>query len=314
MTNAPNILLIVPEETSLTVQADRITVRRNGGREWVARADQLPGFSHLAAGPVRDLMSSEALREAARHAEGRTVLILPLEGYEWLSDLQDVLEHVLAAVRIQRGVLWISPIAGGGDPPSSSERAVFRLCLTSPCVGRPLTPFVLPRLVPTAPLPQARDTATPQPWIDRAVRTDSSPNAALRAGLALADDDLDTSHRLAQSIEGDPDGDYWHAIMHRREPDDSNSKYWFRRIGKHLVFADLAPRAAEILSAAPSEVRQEWSARLLRGSRWDPLAFVDMCAAAAADEDGELGLIARRIQWVEMRLLLKHTAAKVSAE
>ena len=52
----------------------------------------------------------------------------------------------------------------------------------------------------------------------------------IQAGLLLYIDDLDGSHERSQSIESD-EGSYWHGIMHRREGDFWNSKYWFRRAG-----------------------------------------------------------------------------------
>jgi hypothetical protein len=55
---------------------------------------------------------------------------------------------------------------------------------------------------------------------------------ACLAGLWLRFDYLDESHKLSQGIET-PTGSFWHAIMHRREGDFSNSKYWWRRVGKH---------------------------------------------------------------------------------
>lgn len=55
---------------------------------------------------------------------------------------------------------------------------------------------------------------------------------AVVAGLWLYIDELDRSHSVSQDIET-PTGSFWHAIMHRREGDFSNSKYWYRRVGHH---------------------------------------------------------------------------------
>lgn len=54
----------------------------------------------------------------------------------------------------------------------------------------------------------------------------------LAAGLWLYVDALDRSHQASQQIET-PTGSFWHAVMHRREGDFSNSHYWYRRTGKH---------------------------------------------------------------------------------
>jgi hypothetical protein len=63
------------------------------------------------------------------------------------------------------------------------------------------------------------------------VRDEAMARACL-AGLWLKSDFLDESHRISQEIET-PTGSAWHAIMHRREGDFGNSKYWWRRVGKH---------------------------------------------------------------------------------
>ena len=73
----------------------------------------------------------------------------------------------------------------------------------------------------------------------------------LRAGIFQWHDFLNESHTLAQSLEGQGEhqlGDYWHAIMHRREPDYSNAKYWFRQIGDQPIFRQLMQYADAIFT------------------------------------------------------------------
>lgn len=133
---------------------------------------------------------------------------------------------------------------------------------------------------------------------------------ALQAGLWQVHDFLDESHQCSQQIEGegaDHNGDYWHAIMHRREPDYDNSKYWFRRAGQHPVFQQLPAIARQALSECSDPQAAKWADRLCPANRWDAFAFVDLCQAVRRSEDSPLGLAARRIQWAEMLLLLVHS-------
>jgi len=87
----------------------------------------------------------------------------------------------------------------------------------------------------------------------------------VKAGLYLLNDDLATSHTLAQVHEGEPLADYWHAIIHRREGDYGNSRYWFGRAGQEPVLA-------QIYGADPGA----------------PAAFVERCRAAGSGRDPEL--------------------------
>ena len=136
----------------------------------------------------------------------------------------------------------------------------------------------------------------------------ASRRLALLAGLWLLRDDLDRSHGFSQQIEGAEGhhGDYWHAIMHRREPDYGNAKYWFRRVGRHATHQHLAEHLA---TGAFDPVPARWREKLQRGG-WDSLAFVDLCEQAESSE--ELSDFARRVQWCEMVDLLCVTAASMA--
>ncbi len=179
------------------------------------------------------------------------------------------------------------------------------------CDGETLAPVSRPRLVP--PPVDASGGWLESPLLECDLVTSSQSTAdaiALRAGLLQIHDFLDASHRQSQSVEGEglhAAGDYWHAIMHRREPDYGNSKYWFRRVGRHPAFDALAERATSILEGSAGPDSAAWQRRLVTPSGWDPFAFVDLCEACAADEDVPLAVAAREVQWQEMRVLLRHT-------
>lgn len=89
----------------------------------------------------------------------------------------------------------------------------------------------------------------------------------LAAGLWLYVDDLERSHVVCQEIET-PTGSYWHGIMHRREGDYANSRYWHHRAAGHPLLRD-APDGliAEVERvqgrddpAVVARQRQEWAA------------------------------------------------------
>jgi len=167
------------------------------------------------------------------------------------------------------------------------------------------TPASVSRLPSLAPPAAERSDEWVRSQIHELKIGDSVALTALKAGLLQINDCLDESHQLSQSIEGEgPSGDYWHGIMHRREPDYSNAKYWFRRVGRHALFAELATRARVCLKRSTSVSVEEWKDRLLPGCEWDPFAFIDMCQRCNQTHDDELSTVAREIQFAEMLLLL----------
>jgi len=105
---------------------------------------------------------------------------------------------------------------------------------------------------------------------------------ALQAGLLLWNDDLDGCHAIAQDLD-DAHGAYLHGVMHRREPDYGNSKYWFRRVGAHPLFPQLRTAALDLLSETPGT--HPYRKALESSPNWDAHRMVDWCESAAGDRE-----------------------------
>jgi hypothetical protein len=116
---------------------------------------------------------------------------------------------------------------------------------------------------------------------------------ALSGLVHLWHDHWHEAHALAQAFEGDPDCDLVHYLLHRRESDASNSRYWARSAGNHSAYTPIAAAVAPILASTA------WEKRLVKNAKWMPEAFID--AACRHPQDP----ILIRVQAVEMIAILQ---------
>lgn len=150
---------------------------------------------------------------------------------------------------------------------------------------------------------QAKDileTTRPDALITGGAKRQEEAEAML-AGSWLWHDFLDESHRICQALETEA-GSWWHAIMHRREGDFSNSKYWYARCASHPAMQTLAIGAAQIVNRMPAD---KGLLRLILNG-WNPAAFVDLVASAHQDEADAKHALAVVLQQLEWRTLFEH--------
>jgi hypothetical protein len=138
----------------------------------------------------------------------------------------------------------------------------------------------------------------------------SLPDAlAVKAGLFLVNDYLDAAHATAQAADDagpNTTAAYWHGIMHRREPDYDNARYWLRRVGAHPVFSVIGSHVAPIYDHAEFKAILSFDRLVDSRGHWDAMAFIDLC-----EECGSVwsrrAQVAAVLQEVEMRRLLEFT-------
>ena len=91
-----------------------------------------------------------------------------------------------------------------------------------------------------------------------------APLPLLRAGLFYYHNALEDSHREVSKTESAA-ASYWHGMVHRREGDFDNARYWMRRTGEHPTFQEMQSRASD---ASPHMAKQ---------MGWDPYLFIHLC-------------------------------------
>jgi len=116
--------------------------------------------------------------------------------------------------------------------------------------------------------------------------------ALVRGGLLYAADAILEAHAIFQEAKGDL-GAYWHGMMHRREGDFDNARYWFRRAGVLPFFGAMHHAASQI---SPVMARQ---------SNWDPYLFTGECEQARHGETESLKELAG-LQRVEFEVLFDY--------
>ena len=173
--------------------------------------------------------------------------------------------------------------------------------------GNPL-PTLVPQNAWNTELTDALESAP----LDKLFQGESLKNStfgeAIKSGLLLWNDALDESHTISQELMNQT-GSYWHGIMHRREPDYSNSKYWFGRVGTHPIFPALRERALELFKeiSNPSDALVNIGQTIAAQPDWDAYQLIDWCETAEAGDSPDVTHFLQQVQVEEIKLLLAYS-------
>jgi hypothetical protein len=121
-----------------------------------------------------------------------------------------------------------------------------------------------------------------------------SPETAM-AGLYLYFSCWDEAHAAADAVNN-REGNYWHGIVHRQEPDPENAGYWFRLASPHAIHPTLREEAAK--------------SGYDGGAEWDPFEFIAFCELARRRPGSEEEVVAMKVQLIEWQLLFDFCAQR----
>ena len=182
-----------------------------------------------------------------------------------------------------------------GDPLSARARQALRINAQA----------AYAELVPTSPPPpdaaELLHAMTPADVIDNPLAS-ADDAACVLAALWLWHDALDLAHPIAQVIDT-PAGSLLHAIIHRREGDFTNAKYWYARSRQHPSLPAIGIQANDVLRNAPAD---KSLLRLNLNNTWNGPAFVDLVEQVHTTPADPRHAMAIALQQLEWRVLFDH--------
>lgn len=132
---------------------------------------------------------------------------------------------------------------------------------------------------------------------------DEELSAVALAGLWLWHDFLDEAHEIVGPMRS-PTAAFFHAIIHRREGDLSNAKYWYRQCENHPALPAIAARCGPTVANLPAD-KQIF--RIVNQS-WNGSAFVDLVGDVTSRQKHSHEDVARMLQKIEWMTLFELTA------
>lgn len=127
---------------------------------------------------------------------------------------------------------------------------------------------------------------------------------AVACSLWLWHDGIPEAHVIAQGLPTET-GAFWHALVHRREGDFSNSHHWLAQCRTHPARQAIANQAALLMGELPSDNR------LLRLTfdGWNADYFVDLVQQQHGHPDPNIAPVLVVLQLLEWRVLTEYCAS-----
>lgn len=167
---------------------------------------------------------------------------------------------------------------------------------------------LVPRTAGDSQVADLLHTVSASDLLDLPVRSPEDA-ACVMSALWLWHDYLDESHQISQQVHT-PTGSFWHAIMHRREGDFGNSKYWYAKCRDHPILQSLAIQANSIVSRADADK----TLLRLTISGWNGAAFVDYVQSLHESPSDPRYAVAVSLQQLEWRVLFDHCVRQATGK
>lgn len=139
---------------------------------------------------------------------------------------------------------------------------------------------------------------------------------AWKASLHLWNDNLSAAHDIVEHMNT-PTGAALHGIVHRREGDFDNARYWFRMAGDHPAFHGLQSRAVSFLQGqrtVPGPLKDVFVQIAAQGS-WNPYLFI----GAIAIQNNQIGEpssqdVLEQLQQLELESFMRFLEGRIAFE
>ncbi|CAF3759678.1 unnamed protein product [Rotaria sordida] len=126
------------------------------------------------------------------------------------------------------------------------------------------------------------------------------------ASLHLINDDIGSCHDIVEKNMGHGIADYLHYLLHRREGDYWNAKWWIRQLKSQEFKSVYLSEKYNAFSDQKNVDNLSNSAQLAEAHK-RAQTFVDRCEQAERQENEEEKDLLKQMQWDEMKIVFEFT-------